>query len=141
MSGENIVHVLKTYNEEGLFKAIFAAFGWDQVLIKNTEKSVRINSGDANIFNMLERRLARAKLMRSVNTFGNKASEFNEQLVGFTTAMSAAYDYVMNKNIKHKHYAVYLTYTGELDSSPSYTITIRSISSGDVMMMSAIREI
>jgi hypothetical protein len=130
----NIANALKTYSDKGLFAAIGTIIGLD----KAQELTIRITSPDSSLFHAVEKRLARTRLIRSANPSSLISEEFSECLIGFTAAMSACYEYLANRSSKAKHFTVYLTYFGSIESSPAYILTIKSTATGNAVLTSLI---
>lgn len=132
---QKFTNVLKMYNERGLFQAITAMFDTSA----GEEKTVRIHSHDSPLFHAIEKRLARARLIRSANPASSISEEFGECLIPFTNAMTGCHEYLAaNKPTKSKHYAVYLTYYDTVETSNSFCLTIKSLSTGNTILISVI---
>jgi hypothetical protein len=128
-----LVHALKTYNERGIFSALIALLGGTGV----DEKTIQITSPESSLFHTIEKRLARTRLVRSANPTSSVAEEFSECLVGFTAALSGCHEYLSHKT-KSKHFVVQLTYFGAVETSPMYSLTIRSVATGNPVLTSVI---
>lgn len=129
-----ILNALKAYNQNGLLSALTALVSFGSL----SEETVKVTNADSALFHIVERRLARTRLLRAASMNTTLTDEFNEQVIGFTSAMSACYEYLNDKTRKTRRYTVELKYFGKLETSPAYIFTIRNISTGDVTLTSII---
>lgn len=138
MTTETLSKVLKSYNQDGIFAAASTLFGLDSKFGQN-EVTVRLTAGDANMFSLIDRRLARTQLALSAKSSSSRVAEFNEHLIGFTMALEAAHKHVLNKTQKSRHYAVYLTYDGTPESTPFFRISVKHIATEQETLSSLIQ--
>jgi hypothetical protein len=130
-----VINALKVYNSVGLIGALGALIGFG----KMPENTLRIVSSDSSLFHTVEKRLARTRLVRSANPGSRESEEFSELLITFMGSIAACHEYLSsNKTSKTKHFAVYLTYFGTIETSPAYALTIKNIITGTAILTSTI---
>ena len=125
-TGETLVNVVKTFNEEGIIEATFALFGVNPRSHRNDEKTIRLTPGDVNTFSMIERRLARTQLTLAAKSSSTRVVDFSENIIGFSVALEAARKHVLNKTHKPRHHAIYLSYDGSLETTAYFKITVKN---------------
>lgn len=134
MSLATFTKVVKSYNENGLGGAVRAMFSKD-----DADKTVRLTAADVGIFTTIERRLARTQLATMAGSSSSKTQEFNNQLIGFTMALEAMRKHVMSKNGKSRSYAIHLTFSDSLATTPYFKLAAKSTVSGEYHMTAIIR--
>lgn len=144
-TGEYIVstflNAMRAYGDHGLLKAVLVLCGVNGGS-NLEEKTIKLGPQDSGVFQMIEKRLAHAKLIRSISCFGRELDSFMEYLVGFMAAMTASHQYLTSdSNKKGKYYSVYLTCYGDVATSPTYILTVKRNTDDSVVISSTIKSI